>query len=58
MTTTKTLVLATRVPRDIYLLVKYYADKKSMTVSDWLKPIIIRALNPGKKIKHSTGRLG
>ena len=49
MATTKTAVLSTRVPRDVYLKVKYYAEKRGMNISDWLKPIVLRALNPGKR---------
>lgn len=51
MATKKTAVLSTRVSRDVYLKVKYYAEKRGLNISDWLKPIIMRAINPGKRIK-------
>jgi hypothetical protein len=38
-----TYVLSIRVPDKLYLRVKHLADKKDMTVNDWLKIIIVSA---------------
>ena len=51
MTTKKTAVLAVRVPMDVYLKVRYYSAKRGLSVSDWIKPIILRAITPGKLLK-------
>lgn len=48
MTTKKTAVLSTRVPMDVYLKVQYFAKKRGMNISDWLKPIVYRAINAGQ----------
>ena len=49
MATKKTRTIACRVPINIYNRVVLYAKDRDITVSDWLKPIIIRAVYPGKK---------
>ena len=51
MATKKTRTIACRVPINIYNRVVLYAKDRDITVSDWLKPIIIRAVYPGKKGK-------
>ena len=49
MATKKTKTIACRVPITIYNRVVLYAKDRDITVSDWLKPIIVRAVYPGKK---------
>lgn len=38
MTTTKTAVLSSRVPMDVYLKVKQHAENTGTNMSDWLRP--------------------
>lgn len=53
MTTTKTATISCRLPTATILKVKYFASLRGITVSDWLKPIILQATQAGKRgTKH------
>ena len=56
MTTKKTRTIACRVPINVYNRVVLYSKDRDMTISDWLKPIIIRAVFPGKKMPCNKGK--
>jgi hypothetical protein len=50
MTTKKTATVSCRLPTATVIKIQYYAKLKGATVSDWLKPIILRALSAGKTV--------
>jgi len=56
MSTKKTKTIACRVPITIYNRIVLYAKDRNVTVSDWLKPIILRAVFPGRKIPPNKGK--
>jgi hypothetical protein len=54
MSKPKTAVVNARVPIEVYLSVKQFAEEENKTVSEWLNPIIKRSVkfrNINKKSK-------
>jgi len=49
----QTTVLAVRVPDELYLKVKRLAEKRHLTMNDWLKQVVAAAAKYGGKAKQT-----
>lgn len=53
-----TTVIGLRVPDEVYFTIKAYANKRGLSISDWIKPIVLRALFVGKPFKRNDSCYG